>query len=169
MARTPKFLTGQPPTMIRCRGLTLIELLVVITILGALATGAVPSVRLLLAHASSEDVASRLKISWQLAQAMAQAQGTPVVWNAATGDDSLQISIASAHGDTLWSMSLRVHSPQIFLGDSPEKEAHLVIYSHGLTGHVKVAWDANGKNQAVALGTMDDEVAASTTKASPAE
>jgi prepilin-type N-terminal cleavage/methylation domain-containing protein len=141
--------------------LTLIELLMVIAILGALATGAVPSVRLLMAHANAQDVASRLRTSWQLAQAMAQAQQCPVVWNASADEKDLHLTIESAHGEVLWSTTLVAHDAQIVSGDTPQKDAHLVIYSHGLTGEVAVTWDADGKSQRVALGVLDEPTASS--------
>ncbi len=56
--------------------LTLTELIVVIAILGALATGAVPSVRLLMAHASADSVEAGIQTSWRLAVATAQVGAT---------------------------------------------------------------------------------------------
>ncbi|HUO09018.1 MAG TPA: type II secretion system protein [Phycisphaerae bacterium] len=137
-------------------GLTLVELLVAIAILGVLATGIVPSVQALMAHAQSEDIEARLRTSWQLAIAIAQAQAKPVVWQAHADPTALQLSICDAQYDPVWSISLPVGNATIFVGDSTQgqSDVRLVVFPHGLTQIVAVEWQTERARQRVSLQDM---------------
>lgn len=127
-------------------GLTLIELLVVIAILGVLATGIVPSVQALMASARAQDIEARLHASWQLALAIAQAKGKPVVWQAHAAPTKLELSIRDAQGDPIWSMTLPASKASFFVGNGTQgqSDAALVVYPHGLTQSVAVEWQTVG-------------------------
>ncbi len=135
------------------RALTLVELLVVIAILGGLATGVVPSVRLLLSRANAEDVGAKIKNSWQLALATAQAGQRAVVWHAASDNQSLDVAIFDAHGETLWSLHLvAVHAHMICgVNGEQSQSVNLIVYPHGLADAVFVEWDAEGQTHKIAL------------------
>src|SRR4051812_20820868 len=93
-------------------GLTLTELLVVLAIMGAMATAIVPSTHFILSRAQEEDVAGRLRASWQLALATAQAQQRPVVWKLEGHSASSNVTILDADSNLLWTTALAVQHLQ---------------------------------------------------------
>jgi prepilin-type N-terminal cleavage/methylation domain-containing protein len=132
--------------------LTLTEVLVVVALLGMIATGAVPSVQVILSRAKSQDVEQRILSSWQLGIASARAQQRPVRWQLSAEPDFCQIKILSADDEVLFSTRIQCRNVHWNAEGDAKRALSCVLYPHGLTDEFKISWDSESGIQQLRLG-----------------